>query len=883
MGGKTGTPADLVDRLTKNEPMLKMVIENEFAVNVATASDADIEGLIGVAAGASVADKAAGVKDYRQKDGADKFADAVKTCKETGTKTTEQKKACATGSAVIADLCTKTKNTLECCNGNGASNCDAKDALKVLEGAADEKMSKATTACSNVESTTPAAIATCMTAAAADYTEITGVDLTGDAGLTKRKEKLEKAAKGAVGDAVGACMADLDTDATASDRMSCVGGPQAKKAMADALGKAAGDITKTDAAKFAKEGAQTAGLDKMKTFTGSLADKLTAAKTDMAAAAGKIIGGDCDIKGKYTADCMTAVDAKKAIAVGAQDCMADAVAACVANDVTGIDAGNTDCGFGDATNGAAIKAAVLECNGEASMSDEKFGRMQEKAKAGKVVDAYKAATASCTAGDGKAACVKTAAKDACKAAKGAVCGDEELILGRNKGAAKDMADTIAACMDSGETTCATAKQEAYTAATGKTYTDTGAFKLQKSGARGAVAELMGACYDLAADAVAQRKCNDPTELPEIKQAYAAALGKPAGDITGTEFKAAVVEGAKGDAGVAVGGCLDQIADTTAGATRTTAVKACHTKSMALARAGLGKPEAADMSDMQVKDFLQESAKGLEKDKFEACFETAGEVTGADATATTAAILVAKNDCRGTGTGAAAIKKRKDFKETCGKPDWTDTRAEKEMYDNTLVAVADDFENCMDTNAPKTGVSGALVFATGAQMKTAFATCKTAANTKRADLTGEVADPIKAQKDCVRAAKKKVAETVGACKAAGGVGVATCGDPANNPDLLNKLKLTTGKIDMSHTEARALVKESGNKAAGDFMKTCMEDSNTATFAGCLVDGKKAMGDATGEVIDNKKLMGGLPETAKDEVADAFGACVKSGKTRGSAEC
>ena len=279
-----------IDILLTNNPNLRDAIETDFAVDVVSATDADIEGLIGVAAGATAADKAAGVKDYRQKDGADKFADAVKTCKETGTKTTEQKKACATGSAVIADLCTKTKNTLECCNGNGASNCDAKDALKVLEGAADEKMSKATTACSNVESTTPAAIATCMTAAAADYTEITGVDLTGEAGLTKRKEKLEKAAKGAVGDAVGACMADLDTDATASDRMSCVGGPEAKKAMADALGKAAGDITKTDAAKFAKEGAQTAGLDKMKTFTGSLADKLTAAKTDMAAAAGKIIG-----------------------------------------------------------------------------------------------------------------------------------------------------------------------------------------------------------------------------------------------------------------------------------------------------------------------------------------------------------------------------------------------------------------------------------------------------------------------------------------------------------------------------------------------------------------------------------------------------------------
>merc|ERR1712195_433796 len=705
---------------------------------------------------------------------------------------------------------------------------DAKDAFQVIEKAADDKTSQATTACSNVAGArSQTAVDACMTLAAAEYTAITGVDMTGDAGLTKRKEKLEKAAKGAVGDAVGACMADLDTDATASDRMSCVGGPEAKKAMADALGKAAGDITKTDAAKFAQEGARTAGSDKMKTFTGTgtdaekLAQKLGAARTDMAAAAGKKSGTACDDKDTYTPDCMTAVDAKKAIAVGAQDCMADAIAACIT------DTPDADCGLAG-TNKAAIKAAVFECNGldANSMSDDKFAYMQEKAKAGKVTDAYKAATSSCAgAGATKATCVKTAAMDACKSAKGAVCEAEELILGRNKGAAKDMADTIAACMDSGEATCATAKQEAYTAATGKTYTDTGAFKLQKSGARGAVAELMGACYDLAADAVAQRKCNDPTELPEIKQAYAAALGKPAGDITGTEFKAAVVEGAKGDAGVAVGGCLDQIADTTAGATRTTAVKACHTKSMALARAGLGKPEAADMSDMQVKDFLQESAKGLEKDKFEACFETAGEVTGADATATTAAILVAKNDCRGTGTGAAAIKKRKDFKETCGKPDWTDTRAEKEMYDNTLVAVADDFENCMDTNAPKTGTGNTLAVPTDAVMKTAFATCKTAANTKRAELTGEVADPIKAQKDCVRAAKKKVAETVGACKAAGGVGVATCGDPANNLDLLNKLKLTTGKIDMSHTEARALVKESGNKAAGDFMKTCMEDSNT----------------------------------------------------------
>merc|ERR1712166_718871 len=625
------------------------------------------------------------------KEGADKWADAVKTCKATAVGDVA-KKACVTGSVV--DLCIKTNKALGCCTAAaGASNCDAKDAFQVIEKAADDKMSQARTACSNVAGArSQTAVDACMTLAASEYTAITGVDMTGEAGLTKRKEKLEKAAKGAVGDAVGACMADLDTEATASDRMSCVGGPEAKKAMADALGKAAGDITKTDAAKFAQEGARTAGSDKMKTFAGTFTEKLAAATTDMAAAAGKKSGGACDNKDTYTPDCMTEVDAKKAIAAGAQDCMANAVAACVA------DTPNADCGLAG-TNKAAIKAAVFECNGldAASMSDDKFAYMQEKTKAGKVTDAYKAATSSCAgAGATKATCVKTAAMDACKSAKGAVCEAEELILGRNKGAAKDMADTIAACMDSGETTCATAKQAAYTASTGKTYTATGAAKLQKDGARGAVADLMGACYDLAANAAAKAKCNDPAEKPEIKQAYAAALGfKSADDISNTEYKEAVVKGAKGDTGVAVGVCLDKIVSN--GTTRKTAVKACHSDSIALARDALGD---ADMSEGRVKEFLQESAKGLEKDKFEACFETAGEATGADADATTAAILLAKNDCRGKGTGAAVVAKRDAFKETCGKPNWTDTRAEKEMYDNTLVAVADDFENCMDTNAPK---------------------------------------------------------------------------------------------------------------------------------------------------------------------------------------
>lgn len=289
---KAAAKAAEVDKLLRNEPELRDTIETEFALTDLS-NAGNVASLLGleVETGTTQKDIDAKVKAYREKEGADTWADTVKTCKATAVGDVA-KKACVTGTAKLDALCKQTADSLECCTGgtNGASNCDAKDALQVLEGAADRKMSKATKACSNVEGTNPTAIATCMTTAAADYTAITGVDLTGDAGLTKRKEKLEKAAKGAVGDAVGACMAELATGATASDRMSCVGGPQAKKAMADALGKAAGDITKTDAAKFAKEGAQTAGLDKMKTFAGTKLEKLAAARTDMAAAAGKISG-----------------------------------------------------------------------------------------------------------------------------------------------------------------------------------------------------------------------------------------------------------------------------------------------------------------------------------------------------------------------------------------------------------------------------------------------------------------------------------------------------------------------------------------------------------------------------------------------------------------
>ena len=278
------TQADEIAKLVENDPSIRDAIQDTFALtDLSKASE--VVTLLGlkVKTGTTQKDIDAEVKAYREKQGASEWADTVKTCKETGTKDANAKKACVTTS--VAALCTKTADALPCC----ATTCTAKDALRVLEGAADEKLSKATKACSRG---LVANVAACTTAAETAFKETTGVDLTDAAGKVLRQEKLADAAKGAVGDAVKGCMgsiaAGLDAAAAKAYRQGCVGGDDAIQAMADALGKASGDITKTDAAKFAKDGAKTAGLDKMKTFTGTKLEKLDAAKTDMAAAAGKI-------------------------------------------------------------------------------------------------------------------------------------------------------------------------------------------------------------------------------------------------------------------------------------------------------------------------------------------------------------------------------------------------------------------------------------------------------------------------------------------------------------------------------------------------------------------------------------------------------------------
>merc|ERR1712166_218401 len=202
---------------------------------------------------------------------------------------------------------------------------------------------------------------------------------------------------------------------------------------------------------------------------------------------------------------------------GSGDCMVDAIAACVT-----VDAGACK------ASKASVKTAVKECTGYTDVSDEKLGMMHKKATGDKIKEARKAAKEeSDLTGTALATFVKAEAKKACTAAKGEACDDEEMFKIGKKGAAKEMAEVAAACLDAGESkvNCDTRERAAYEDATGKTYSKKDAKNLQKDGARTELAELMGACYEVAATAEDKRKCKDPAEKKEIKAGFAVALGK----------------------------------------------------------------------------------------------------------------------------------------------------------------------------------------------------------------------------------------------------------------------------------------------------------------------------------------------------------------------
>merc|ERR1711865_489239 len=466
----------------------------------------------------------------------------------------------------------------------------------------DEKMSKATTACSNVESTTRAAIATCMTAAAADYTEITGVDLTGDAGLTKRKEKLEKAAEGAVGDAVGACMAELATDATASDRMSCVGGPQAKKAIADAFGACVKSKATVDAP-----------------FAGRTHTDCKTAKVEAFKATGL---GD----GKTDKQIKRIV--AKVMKKGAQKSMANAKQACI--DLAAGDAAATVLCNTNEIRDAKIAKAEAEGKDVADIKDADVAKDLELGKEADTSEAMEACTEKAT---GTAAEIKTKTRACVTDVETLVAATEGKTKGAmdlnkikqrmEKAGVASFAKSMNACMDAAgletgaavgtaKDACKTAETDMFTKATGKIAGDIKEGDVAKAREDAAVKAFMETNIATANAVVDGETYTDDQKKAAVKEA----LKKVEGDKSTTEFDKTKLVSLKKKAGAkAIGD--KAVACVMATASDAAALAACDDANlMDEAKLATGETIVTDV-DVKKKD-KRKAAKDLLKAKLNAC-------------------------------------------------------------------------------------------------------------------------------------------------------------------------------------------------------------------------------------------------------------------------
>ena len=257
------------------------------------------------------------------------------------------------------------------------------------------------------------------------------------------------------------------TAAKESARKECRRGLAARKSLADALGKNVTEITETDVVQAAKKGAARAGTDAMtasKTLESgacaSAAACLTEVEGDVATAAGKISGGDCEIPATWHKNCMTKLEVRNMIDEQAHQCLLESQQACleVRETLDGTDKENKNC----KSNAQDMKTAVGTCTGYATedLTDTKLGKMKAKATAGAVAKAMTTAREGGCAGDhaddAYKNCVETAVGEACKAAKGTVCSKKtiwpDICWGKRSARifwGADISNTSAECPDLG--------------------------------------------------------------------------------------------------------------------------------------------------------------------------------------------------------------------------------------------------------------------------------------------------------------------------------------------------------------------------------------------------------------------------------------------------
>ena len=410
----------IIQEMLLTNPRLLAKINSDYPVDYSSVNGgaAAIEAIIGT--------NTEDIKEYRTEQAADDIAKAIDICRRTragslkpplpdaaqsvktayndaAPKSAAQKKTCSTTLDAGGEVAGRTdvKEAYELVKGETPGTVTDADVQAAVFDAADKLIAEEATKCSkdnkpsaeqggtNDNVTKDAARKDCVDALADRYEAITGKSMD-EAGL---KNVLSKGASKEVGYEVKACVDSIASTVTGAAKALagkvCRTGDAAKKALAEAMGQDAADITDTDVVKATREGAKEAGVAAMKA-----GKTLTEARADIAATTGKLTGSACEAKATWTKDCLTDIDVKKMIEKEAGECMKTSIASCkqVAVDVA-------ICG----ATSLAVKADLAECRGVSAveLTDTDVKKMEKKSNSRDIATAIKNRASGTSKEDGE--------------------------------------------------------------------------------------------------------------------------------------------------------------------------------------------------------------------------------------------------------------------------------------------------------------------------------------------------------------------------------------------------------------------------------------------------------------------------------------------------
>ena len=408
----------IIEEMLLTNPRLLAKINSVYPVDYSSVNGgaAAVEAIIGT--------NTEDIKEYRTEQAADDIAKAIDICRRTragslkpplpdaaqsvktayndaAPKSAAQKKTCSTTLDAGGEVAGRTdvKEAYELVKGVSPDTVTDADVQAAVFDAADKLIAEEATKCSkdnkpsaggtNDKVTTDTARKDCVDALTDRYEAITGKSMD-EAGL---KNVLSKGAAKEVGYEVKACVDSIASTVTGTAKALagkvCRTGDAAKKALAEAMGRDAADITDTDVVKATREGAKEVGVAAIKA-----GKTLTEAGADIAAAIGKLTGSACEAKATWTKDCLTKIDVKKMIEKEAGECMKTSIASCkqVAVDVA-------TCG----ATSLAVKADLDDCRGASAveLTDTDVKKMEKKSNSRDIVFAIKNRASGTSKEDGE--------------------------------------------------------------------------------------------------------------------------------------------------------------------------------------------------------------------------------------------------------------------------------------------------------------------------------------------------------------------------------------------------------------------------------------------------------------------------------------------------